>query len=110
MGAVFVVSEQANRELEAMAAHLKADLGKAIYRNGVWTMLTAAEAQRVYIERMRAILGHGGYREVPDNRTVRVKCDGCGRVEQIIADVTRYRCRCNPHVERFTCKTTVVGE
>jgi hypothetical protein len=100
----FVVSEKANRALEALAAELKSKVGKLVRHGGFLHPLSAAAAQSIYFDAVRRVMSEGAFQESHDGRTVRVKCQSCSRVETIAAKITRYRCKCDPHVDRFTFK------
>ena len=91
--------------LDALASDLKSKVGKLVRSpSGFLHIMDAREAQRVYFDAVRKVMSDGAFQESHDGRTVRVKCQGCGKIEMLAAKITRYRCRCDPHVERFTFK------
>jgi hypothetical protein len=108
---VFVISPKANAALDEFGSYLKSNLGKLVRSPaGFLYMMDASTAQRLYFDFVRRVLADGAFHESHDGRTVRVKCQGCSRVETIAAKITRYRCRCDPHVDRFTFKDVLTGD
>lgn len=91
---VYVVTEKANRALDA----LRDDLIRRIK----FHVLTADEARSLYWAATRSVLADGAYHETHDGRMIEVKCGKCGKVERIPGNVLRWRCRCNPHIDRFS--------
>jgi hypothetical protein len=107
---VFVVSEKANRALDLLADHLKENLGKIVRTPaGALCPLSAREAQRIYFEAVRRVMSEGAFQESHDGRMVLVKCSKCGRTDTLAAKITRYRCKCDPHVDRFVFQDTLTS-
>jgi hypothetical protein len=103
----FVVSEKANLALDKLATDLKSKLGKLVRNGGFLHPLSASEAQSIYFEAVRRVMSDGAFQESHDGRTIRVKCSKCGRVDTLAAKITRYRCKCDPHSDRFVFKDTL---
>jgi hypothetical protein len=106
----FVVSEKANRALDQLATDLKSKVGKLVRNGGFLHPLSSSEAQRIYFDAVRLVMSDGAFQESHDGRTVRVKCQSCSRIETIAAKITRYRCRCDQHVDRFVFKDTLTDQ
>jgi hypothetical protein len=107
---VYVITEKANKELDALADYLKTNLGKLVRSPaGVMCILTVTEAQRIYFAGVRRVASDGAFQESHDGRMVLVKCSKCGRTDTLAAKITRYRCRCDPHVDRFVCQDTLTS-
>jgi hypothetical protein len=105
-----IVSEKANLALDQLADHLKANLGKLVRTQaGALCPLSAKEAQRIYFAAVRKVMSDGAFQESHDGRMVLVKCSKCGRTDTLAAKITRYRCRCDPHLDRFVFQDTLTS-
>lgn len=63
-------------------------------------ILTAEQAQRSFMDKVKRIIG-SCLRE-DDSDTFPIICNGCGKVNVVASDVTRYECKCSPGVARYT--------
>ena len=107
---VHVLTEAANKAIDAYDAYLKAHIGKVVIgKGGLSYILTPATAMRLRSDNLRRIVNDGGYVEAHDGREISVKCSECGARQTVYAKVTRYRCRCNPHRERATFQDIQTG-
>ena len=106
-----IVSEKANKALDELADYLKGHLGKIVRSPaGVQHILTAKAAQAIYFDAVRRVMSDGAFQESHDGRMVLVKCSKCGRTDTLAAKITRYRCRCDPHLDRFVFQDTLTGD
>ncbi len=63
-------------------------------------MLSSDEV-RAGLDRLNREFYRREFMEVADDeRIVDTRCTGCGRLHQMLATVTYYKCPCDPHTER----------
>jgi hypothetical protein len=103
---VMTLTDRAKRALVNLHAEYKKKVEQyqfarhTIYRPGYLHQLSEEYNRKV------AEICNQGLTETTADRTVRVQCPSCGRIEQIAGDVERWTCVCGPF-ERYAYLTYV---
>lgn len=102
MSQTYAVAESAHAELAQLRARLLAAVNnrQLIADGPLFVLATTESAKRIYWRRVREVMGKA-YFAVGNDHSIAIQCPACRKVEIVKGDVTRFRCRCSPAVERF---------